>query len=362
MGALFDVFVVGPEQAGADPAALAAALAGRLGIAAPAVIKGLTDRKLRAGRGLETGAAQHLVRDLRGLGALAMMRPAAATDAPPAPPRPAAPPADSGEEVSVGSLPSGLSLAYRDKDTFEPPAPESAHTTPGADAFAPPGFAASPGLEMASDKPPRPGRPPAVQRPGEDAVLELDVGPRGSNDEFRRPSSTVGGATGLNVSMIAATSSASGLAVEGRPTAEAYGVRCTKHGLFFDTRKASGCTKCLEPGRKMGAAMALKARGFKLIDLDDSPVKRAFLGLAIALAMGFIPAAYHALGVGSRELRRQRAEQEMLSRRPATEEIVRRFDELDLTVTTTKDRYARNTGIIWVLVTSSALFGWYRLT
>jgi hypothetical protein len=66
MGALFDVYVVGPAQAGADPTELATVLAGRLGIAAPAVIKGLTDRKLCAGRGLETGAAQTLVRDLRG--------------------------------------------------------------------------------------------------------------------------------------------------------------------------------------------------------------------------------------------------------------------------------------------------------
>jgi hypothetical protein len=94
----------------------------------------------------------------------------------------------------------------------------------------------------------------------------------------------------------------------------------------------------------------------------DNPVKRAFIGLAIALAMGFIPAAYHALGMGSRALGRLRAEQEIVSRRPATEEIARRFEEFDVTVAATKVSYMRNTGVIWVLVTSGALLGWYRLT
>jgi hypothetical protein len=150
--------------------------------------------------------------------------------------------------------------------------------------------------------------------------------------------------------------------VDSNAEADAHRMRCPKHGLFFDNRKASGCAKCLEPGRKMGVAMAEKARGFKLIEFEDSPVKRAFIGLAIALVMGFIPAAYHALGMGSREMRRLREEQEMVSRRAATEEIARRFEELDATVGVTKSRYMRNTGLLWVVISGGALVGWYRLT
>jgi hypothetical protein len=260
----------------------------------------------------------------------------------------------------VGSLSSELSLADGDNDPVEPTQADSLDPAPGPDAFAPPGFSQSHRVAAPADTPPRAARshaPPV----DEDPILELDTGSRGSNDEFRRPPATVGGAAALNITMIGATSSASGLAVAGHANGDPHGVRCSRHGLFYDTRKASGCTKCLEPGRKLGAAMALKATSFKLIEIE-SPVKRAFFGLAIALAMGFIPAAYHALGVGSRELRRLRAEQEIVSRRPATQEIVQRFEELDLTVETTKSRYTRNTGIIRVMVTGGAILGWYRLT
>ena len=45
----------------------------------------------------------------------------------------------------------------------------------------------------------------------------------------------------------------SGLAVDSDAAADAYRVRCPKHGLTFDTRKASGCAKCMAPGRRMSA-------------------------------------------------------------------------------------------------------------
>jgi hypothetical protein len=66
--------------------------------------------------------------------------------------------------------------------------------------------------------------------------------------------------------------------------------------------------------------------------------------------------------MGSRELRRLREEQESLSRRPATEEIARRFEELDTTVGNTKGKYTRNTGIIWLVIAGGAMVGWYRVT
>jgi hypothetical protein len=410
MGALFDVFVVGPAQAAAEPTALATALAGRLGISTPIIAKALADRKLCAGRGLEAGAAQTLVRDLRGMGAMTMMRPAAST-APaaaartppaagprtPAPaPAPRRPAADGGSVRPItggdaraaaaasapildpfGPPPSGdLGRAGAGPDPFAPPPGDDfgkAPPTAAADPFdAPPQEADSLSLDVALAPPkpappprsvPAPARPPREAAAPEEPSLELDTGStRTSADEFGRQPQTVGGAAALNVSRIAASSGASGLAVDSHAAADAYRIRCPKHGLLYDTRKASGCAKCLERGRKMEAAIADQARGFKIAQFEDEPIKRAFIGLAIALVIGFLPAAYHALGVGSREMHRLREEQEVVSRKAATEEIARKFEELDASVGATKSRYMRNTGLIWIVVTGGALVGWYRLT
>ena len=182
------------------------------------------------------------------------------------------------------------------------------------------------------------------------------------NAEAAGRSGNLPGTSAMNAGRIAASTSGSGLAVDSAVQADAYRVRCPQHGLFYDTRKASGCRKCLEPGRKMSAAMEKKARGFKLLEIDDNPVKRAFIGIAIALVVGFIPAAYHALRVGSGDMRRIRAEQEVLSRKPATEEIVRQFEELDTSVGVSKSRSMRNTGLLWMVMTGGALIIWYRVT
>jgi hypothetical protein len=381
---------VGPVQAAAEPTALATALAGRLGVARPVVAQGLADRKLCAGRRLEAGAAQNLVRELRELGATTMMRPSPAAapagaparpaSAPPGAPREPAPPARPSSHApsprplaadshdQFGPPPSGdFGQAPGAADPFAPPPARGkrpANPAPGADRFGAPGSSHSMSLDSDSSPPPA---PPAHggrhDDPGDDEPsLELDNGPRASSDELRKSPSTVAGASALNTTRLDSTSSDSGLAVDSHAAAAAYRVRCPKHGLFFDTRRASGCPRCLEPGRKMSVALAEQARGFKLGEFDDSPVKRAFIGLAIALVMGFIPAAYHALGVASREMRRLRAEQAALSQRPATEEIVRRFEEIDATVGHARNRYTRSTTLLWVVVTGGALIGWYRLT
>jgi hypothetical protein len=392
MGALFDVFVVGPAQGAAEPTALATTLAGRLGMATHVVAQGLAERKLCAGQSLEAGAAQNLVRDLRGLGAMTTMRPSvgspAAAAAPKASPRPSTllrAPAPAPEPVPLtveasdapdpfAPPPSGnfgRPAAGGAPDPFAPP-PSGNFAAPGSgsgpDPFAAPGSA--PGIKLdtaAAGSPParRPRPAPPPPPPGGDLdepSLELDTQPRGSSDEFRaQQPRTVGGAAALNVGRLSDSTAASGLSVDSHVAAEAYRVKCPKHGMFFDTRKASGCAKCLEPGRRMGVAMAEQARGFKLADFEN-PIKRAFLGLALALAIGFVPAAYHALGLGSREMRRLRDDQETLSHRPATEEIARRFEDLDAAVGNTKSRYMRNTGLIWIFFSGGALAGWFKLT
>jgi hypothetical protein len=388
MAAVFDVYVVGPVQAAAEPTALATALAGRLGVARPVVAQGLADRKLCAGRRLEAGAAQTLVRELRELGATTMMRPSVAAGPADTPARPAPvptgasrQPAPSGRPASdphssrppsadshdqFGPPPSGdFGRASGAADPFAPPPPKNkgpALPAPAADRFGAPASSPSMSLEIGGSSPPAPPARAAAHADPEDdePSLELDIGPRTSSDELRKSPSTVAGASALNISM-AGGSSDSGLAVDSQAAAAAHRLRCPKHGLFFDTRRASGCPRCLEPGRKMSVALAEQARGFKLLDFE-SAVKRAFIGLAIALVMGFIPAAYHALGVASREMRRLRAEQAALSQRPATEEILRRFAEIDATVGHTRNRYTRSTALLWVVVTGGALIGWYRLT
>jgi hypothetical protein len=52
----------------------------------------------------------------------------------------------------------------------------------------------------------------------------------------------------------------------------------------------------------------------------------------------------------------------MLSRKPATEEIVRRFEELNTTVDNASSRATRTTAIVWLVVSGLALAGWYRVT
>jgi hypothetical protein len=389
MGALFDVFVVGPARS-AEPTAVATALASRLGMAAHVIAKGLADRKLCAGQSLEAGPAQNLVRDLRGLGAMTMMQPSVGSAAGAAP-KPASSARPSvllrGAQPSPETAPLTVEAGEASDPFAPPPSGNIARPPSGAapDPFAPPpsgNFAApgsgsapdpfsapgsSPGIKLdtaaAPARRPRPAPPSRSQDTGlDEPSLELDTQPRGATNDFQQQQPrTVGGAAALNVGRLTATSAASGLSVDSHMAAEAYRIKCSKHGLFFDTRKASGCAKCLEPGRRMGVAMAEQARGFKLAEFDN-PVKRAFLGLALALAIGFIPAAYHALGMGSREMRRLREEQEAVSHRPATEEIARRFEDLDAAVGDAKGRYMRNTGIIWIFISGGALAGWFRLT
>lgn len=371
-GALFDVFVVGATDASpAGQAALVGALATRLGLPAADVTRGLGERRLSVGKELAQADAQVLVRELKAMGAATVVRPTGATmtmaGAVPAAPTQARPP---------------VAQPLPPRDMFGPPPVSMSSSissttmtalgregTGAHDPFGPPPSAPhldlSPGAPAATPAAPLVGRDPFAGAVEDDPRLELDMSNR-SSSSTERPRTTAGtslpGASAMNLNKMAASSSASGLAVDKEAAAGAYFVRCHKHGLSYDTRKASGCSKCMERGRKLSAHMAAKSVGLRLGNFGDNAVKRAFIGLALALAVGFIPAAYHALRVGARDIHRLRGEQEVLSRKPATEEITRQFVELDSAVDKMTGRAQRTTGILWIVVAGGALIGWYRVT
>lgn len=122
--------------------------------------------------------------------------------------------------------------------------------------------------------------------------------------------------------------------------------RCAIHGLAYDRRRASGCLKCLA---------AARARARKLQDESGSrptgaagPVKWAFWGLAVSVAVGFLPAAYYARQSNRIELLALRARQGELSTRAATQESLARFDALDAAVEATYRAGAGRTLLIWI--------------
>jgi hypothetical protein len=84
--------------------------------------------------------------------------------------------------------------------------------------------------------------------------------------------------------------------------------------------------------------------------------------LLFALVLGFLPAVYYCFGPGTAEVSKLRVEQELLSRQPGTEEIMRRFDELDVQVDDAHSQSTRKTSIVWVAVASVAMLGWYKIT
>lgn len=139
-------------------------------------------------------------------------------------------------------------------------------------------------------------------------------------------------------------------------------VRCVQHGLYYDKTKASGCRKCMSAAHEAASKMEAQAVGRQGGDLRRKPAKRAFLGLAFSLVLGFLPTVYYCFGPGKTEVRRLRVEQELLSSQPGTEEVMRQFDELDAQVGDAHTQATRNTTIVWVAVASVAMLGWYKIT
>ena len=108
--------------------------------------------------------------------------------------------------------------------------------------------------------------------------------------------------------------------------------------------------------------MTADARVLHMGNLRNKPGKRAFLGMLFALVLGFLPAVYYCFGPGAAEVRKLRVEQELLSRQSGTEEIIKRFDQLDSQVGDLHEQATRNTAIVWVAVASVSMLGWYKIT
>jgi hypothetical protein len=70
----------------------------------------------------------------------------------------------------------------------------------------------------------------------------------------------------------------------------------------------------------------------------------------------------YCFGPGAAEVRKVRVEQELLSRQPGTEEIFKRFDQLDGQVGDLHEQATRNMAILWVAVASVSMLGWYKIT
>ena len=422
-GNLFDVFVVGStDPSAAGETRLAAALSAKHGVPLATVAKAISAKNLRAGQSLEQVQAQALVRQLQSIGAVTVIRTAgagsrAATQSPipssatgahggqPSPVPPSTTPMSGRTKMATPSPGSGwpgapvLGGATPLPADSQPPAMSSSGfaipaitPTQSTDQFTPLSSASSPkpaapnqsgarnpfeprrvatpviGTAARSRQGGTPSPPSQTSSGSSDYGIDATPGPRlelargdrgGSDDELssvrNRPSAS---ATALREVPIGASS---GVAMDEDPK-NLNLVRCVQHGLYYDKTKASGCRKCLSPAREMAAKMEAEAAGFHLGDFRRKPAKRAFLGLVFALVIGLLPAAYFCFGPGTADASKLRVEQELLSRQPGTEEIMHRFDELDVQVGESHDRSTRNTAVVWFAVASVAMLGWYKLT
>jgi len=152
-------------------------------------------------------------------------------------------------------------------------------------------------------------------------------------------------------------------------------VRCPIHGLTYNRRLASGCTRCLAPARARARKLVeesgahfggpLPSDGDGASAPPPGAARRAgavaFMGLAIALVVGFAPALYYARAVNAAEVRALRAEQAGLSAEPATRAVLDRFDALDAAATRAHRRGAGRTLLIWLGVGGVVGLAWAKL-
>lgn len=385
------MFVVGSvDPSSHGMSRLVVAIASRHGVPTAAIEKAIRSRNLRTGQQLSRAQAEILSQQMNGLGAMTDVRVSRAGHT-----GPSKHPQTDGDATSLerpqshargaglgplrpgsgtpapdafGAPPSGTSQRPRTHAAIDPFAPPPTGPRPEADA-APDPFMPQPSALRVS---PPSGLGPASRRSGDHAAFappdlgtsfgsDLEQG-LSSNTPTPMPlaGSSLAGASALNTSKIVATRAASGLQVDGNE--QAYSVRCPTHGLHYDRRKASGCRKCQEGARQQGESMEMRRARFQLEGFDDDPAKRAFIGLAIALAVGFLPAAFHAKGPGANEVKRLRAQQEDLSRRTGSDDVLRRFDALDAQIPDARKRAMRNTAVLWFVVSASVMAGWYKIT
>jgi hypothetical protein len=107
--------------------------------------------------------------------------------------------------------------------------------------------------------------------------------------------------------------------------------------------------------------MAPMSASWSWDDIRRDPLKRALAGLAFALAIGFVPAAYYTYGVSGGEVQRIRARQAELSQQPGTPPAVEEFDRLNGAVARVRHRGMIGSAVLWVLVSGIAGAGFFRL-
>jgi hypothetical protein len=191
--------------------------------------------------------------------------------------------------------------------------------------------------------------------------LELARSGRGGASDEEMPAAPSRSAVSAALLREMGMSGTSGVAMDEDPK-NLNLVRCVQHGLYYDKTKASGCRKCMSPAHEVASKMTADAAVLHVGNLRAKPAKRAFLGLVFALVLGFMPAAYYCFGPGAAKVREVRMAQELLSRKPGTEEVINEFNKLDGAVGDLHDRATRNTAIVWLAITSVSLLGWYKIT
>jgi hypothetical protein len=152
-------------------------------------------------------------------------------------------------------------------------------------------------------------------------------------------------------------------AVAAVPEKNADIVRCPIHGLSYNRARSSGCLRCPRMPHEQAqlTEQARRDQGWGWNQIRHDPVKRAVVGLALALALGLLPATIYSFGVSGGEVRRIRARQAVLSQQIGTKAIVDEFDHLEAEVSEVRHHGLFHTAIIWTLVTGIAGAGLHRL-
>jgi hypothetical protein len=396
---VFDVFVVGPVAPGGE-AQLIETLAAQSGQPAAALGRALAEKKLRVGNGVARDVAEVIAHQMQAMGARTAITPSAPRGAAATPVQGVGAPVTAKGQGPAAGLPvaappgsaaARLTLAPLGGTGFTAsrPAPASAPAlrplTLGSTAPAPAATSPPPSSRPVHETP---GLPvPVVTQdspsqsydvPSSISSFALPATPAEPADPFGVPeaaetplelsratappkrSLTLPGASGLNTDKILASDSSSGLALSDL-TNGGNMERCRTHQLIYDPRKSKGCRKCQEARRTAPPERRTNTTAPKH-GLRNEPGKRALLGLALGLGLGFVPAVYYATQPGATEIVRLRAEQGELSQRAGTEEVLTRFDQIEAQVARSHNRLMAGTLAIWLITGGVVLVGFYRVT
>jgi len=102
-----------------------------------------------------------------------------------------------------------------------------------------------------------------------------------------------------------------------------------------------------------------RGRSGSLRRWHEEPGRRLFAGVGLALALGFLPAAFYARGPGLARVRGLRAAQAALSDQPASHEVTAAFFQLEDEVGRAFRRDAWTTLALW-LGTAAVIGSFYR--